>query len=937
MDAPSRRIKSALFVDFDNIFLGLNAEDAAAAEEFATSPGRWLRWIQDKMPVPLDDDGLPVRREILVRKCYGNPDTMRRYRGYFTRSAFSVVDCPPLTGRGKNSADIVMVMDILDVLAHPTRFDEFIVMSSDADFTPLFLRLRMHDRRIAAIVAGNVAAAYKAACDLVVPDDTFVDEALEVAARPSPAPGPRTSPSTAPATSPAAVPTASPDVLDAIARRVYEEASGNGEVLATTLPAIFREFREFTPTSNWLGFFSLRAMTEAVVGRRPDIQIAEGDPWRITVRLLAPVPPPALEAGAPAAAEERDGPAALRARVVEVVRELVAASPEPVVMARAAHEVVRALGQRVLDTQWAGEGTFKNLLESVEGLGLTIVSSPQPGFLYDPARHEAPAVEPRADNLADLPDALAQLIRRVSAVTGAPRLSPRQYGILFEVIAKEVQRAPYNLNSTSKAVRDQIIERGENVSRQYASFVLRGVTFTGYRFRGIGVVEAPAIAQAFRGNVTNLLRSAQVVLDEHELELLDEWLLGGLGVGAPAAPEPAWSEERDEAPAFADPEPVAWSPSEPPAAEPEPVPSTADAPSWPDDRADATSEVEPVAASTDPRGEGEGEDTALAIAEELVDGDAEEPDSTASAEREIATIVDGSELVGEANDLDVPITAPETSTAAREDATEPEGIEERTSWEPIVQREPGLSGTESAADAEPAWTGTGADAEAPIAPADAEPVAVDPAHGEAIAEAPRWAEMAEASEDEADEEPAVVEDWSFDPTVVSGNGDRAHVPHVEAAPFADYAAASTEADVEPDAAGEPDPIVDAPWSFAEPAVEPEPGVEDEPAWVDATDDERAPGASASDPLEDFLDRPWEAEGDAAVDDADLAFPVAGAADEDDMPWLRWQRTEPAASVPPRAAEPAASTSEPADPASETEAERPAQPDRAWQLWPPFGG
>jgi uncharacterized LabA/DUF88 family protein len=77
-----------------------------------------------------------------------------RFRPFFTRAAFRVVDCPPLTTRGKNSADIYMVLDILDALEHPTSFDEFILLSADADFTPVMLRLRAHDRRTVLLATG---------------------------------------------------------------------------------------------------------------------------------------------------------------------------------------------------------------------------------------------------------------------------------------------------------------------------------------------------------------------------------------------------------------------------------------------------------------------------------------------------------------------------------------------------------------------------------------------------------------------------------------------------------------------------------------------------------------------------------------------------------------------------------------------------------------
>ena len=111
-----------LFVDFDNIYLGLQREDPTAAEQFATDPGQWLRWLQEKLPLDyLGDSAGATRRKILFRRCYLNPSQFGRFRPYFTRSAFEVVDCPPLTSGGKTSADIQMVMDILDALGHATH------------------------------------------------------------------------------------------------------------------------------------------------------------------------------------------------------------------------------------------------------------------------------------------------------------------------------------------------------------------------------------------------------------------------------------------------------------------------------------------------------------------------------------------------------------------------------------------------------------------------------------------------------------------------------------------------------------------------------------------------------------------------------------------------------------------------------------------------
>ncbi len=254
-------VRSALFVDFDNIYLGLQNEDPRAAEQFATHPGRWLRWLQDDMPT---DSPLP--RKILSRRCYLNPSQFSRFRPYFIRSAFEVVDCPPLTRGGKTSADIQMVMDVMDALSHVTRFEEFIILSGDADFTPVLLRLSRHDRRSVVLAAGPASAAYKAACDLLIDQDTFLEEAIGISEGSPVRPG------------------ADSELLQRIAAKVFERTAGSGELVATDLPGIFREFPEFTPDSNWLGFYSLRGMTSAVVHARQDLEMLEGDPWRVRVR-----------------------------------------------------------------------------------------------------------------------------------------------------------------------------------------------------------------------------------------------------------------------------------------------------------------------------------------------------------------------------------------------------------------------------------------------------------------------------------------------------------------------------------------------------------------------------------------------------------------------------------------------------------------------------
>lgn len=178
--AARSHVRTALFVDFDNVYSNLCDIDPAAGEAFATEPERWLRWMQEDMGQVVPDAPEGTSREVLVRACYLNPVLFGKFRPFFTRSAFRVVDCPPLTSRGKNSADIYMVLDIVDTLAHSTYFDEFILLSADADFTPVMLRLRAHDRRTVLLASGPSATALQSACDMVLPADVFLTEALGV-------------------------------------------------------------------------------------------------------------------------------------------------------------------------------------------------------------------------------------------------------------------------------------------------------------------------------------------------------------------------------------------------------------------------------------------------------------------------------------------------------------------------------------------------------------------------------------------------------------------------------------------------------------------------------------------------------------------------------------------------------------------------------------
>lgn len=172
-------ILSAVFVDYDNLYLSLKRKNEEAAKRFAKDANLWLKALSSGLLITTQGGGASdVERRIVMNRCYGNPIPRRNahdnstdmssfpfVRHHFLRSGFEVIDCPPLTAQLKNSADIRMVMDVRDYLTHETYFDEFIILSSDADFTPVLHRLRAHARRNIIFTNDHTASPYTAICD----------------------------------------------------------------------------------------------------------------------------------------------------------------------------------------------------------------------------------------------------------------------------------------------------------------------------------------------------------------------------------------------------------------------------------------------------------------------------------------------------------------------------------------------------------------------------------------------------------------------------------------------------------------------------------------------------------------------------------------------------------------------------------------------------
>ncbi|GFO55548.1 hypothetical protein GMSM_25550 [Geomonas sp. Red276] len=492
-------IRSALFVDFDNIYLNFHNQDQDLAKAFASRPERWLKWLVDsKLPIVTDGQ---FERRILIRRCYLNPSSFADFRPYFTKAAFEVIDCPPLTSRGKTSTDVHMVMDILETLHHYPSIDEFIVLSGDADFTPVLIKLRKHDRRTSVLAVGYASPAYKASADHVFDLDDFISSGIGfVEIEPDhdlSAPG-----NLKPETS----------LIKRIASRVVEVVAEAGPVQAADLPRIFREFKEFGRDTNWLGYGTLRRLAMEVANSRDELVLIDEDPWKIGIQA-APVVTEETEHEQPAAAAEGIVlTPELKQKMEDFIVEIVKSSPIPVVMAKMAHLLVMKFGPGLNESEWFGKGSFKALLGHMNLPGIEL-SSMLSGFLYDPTIHPAP--EEKMDSLQV----------KIHNITDTPLLPAEHYQILFRCLANEVNANGYSLSRTSKAVRDCCAEEGASVARSHVNFVLLGLGHVRYRYQQ-GQVDAATLAQKFFENVLNLCRSSQIQLTDEETSSVRAWITG---------------------------------------------------------------------------------------------------------------------------------------------------------------------------------------------------------------------------------------------------------------------------------------------------------------------------------------------------------------------------------------------------------------------------
>jgi uncharacterized LabA/DUF88 family protein len=149
----------AVFCDFENIALG--ARDA--------------RFTKFDMASVLER--LLLRGNIVVRKAYCDWERYKEYKRPMHEASFEMIEIPHVRQSGKNSADIRMVVDALDLCYTKPHLDTFVLISGDSDFSPLVSKLRENDRLVVGVgVRQSTSDLLSAICDEFIFYDDLVRE-----------------------------------------------------------------------------------------------------------------------------------------------------------------------------------------------------------------------------------------------------------------------------------------------------------------------------------------------------------------------------------------------------------------------------------------------------------------------------------------------------------------------------------------------------------------------------------------------------------------------------------------------------------------------------------------------------------------------------------------------------------------------------------------
>lgn len=489
-------MKSALFVDFDNVYSGLRQLDPTCADRFARHPAQWMEWLISSLELP-EHAPKDAKRRVLVRRCYLNPQAYQRFRPSFNLAGFEIVDCPALTSEGKTSTDIHMVLDIVDLLQHEARYDEFIVFSADADFTPVLRKLRRWDRRTTVLAIGFPSAAYRASADLLIDQDDFVRNALGFDDEPEMRPAPQ--------------PERPMEEVVAQAFKLMRQAVAESKdpVPLSRLASLVLSKVEGMDASSWAGFGGFRSFLESR-GLAPLEVCWEGggsvrDPKRHTAGID------------PVKAQNGTSPADVAEVAAGIVRAEVAKARQPIQCGTIANTIIRGIPQ--LATDWNGNGTFRKFADTLDVRPAVFDWTASGGSVSNPSK---------VGSEGKIPDdwgrsrSLYPLAKQIHEVTGMPLLSPIKYRTLLGLIEADVAAHPFHLMETGKRVRDLCREAESPVGRADVNHVLRGLLLRGHSFE-TGPNDAATLGRQLADNVRTLCLREQMILDATADAAISSW------------------------------------------------------------------------------------------------------------------------------------------------------------------------------------------------------------------------------------------------------------------------------------------------------------------------------------------------------------------------------------------------------------------------------
>ncbi|WP_343732011.1 NYN domain-containing protein [Duganella sp.] len=159
MASSNENVSMALFCDFENVALGVRDAN------------------YDKFDIKPVLERLLLKGSIVVKKAYCDWDRYKSFKASMHEANFELIEIPHVRQSGKNSADIRMVVDALDLCYTKSHVDTFVIISGDSDFSPLVSKLRENAKKVIGVgVKQSTSDLLVANCDEFIFYDDLVRE-----------------------------------------------------------------------------------------------------------------------------------------------------------------------------------------------------------------------------------------------------------------------------------------------------------------------------------------------------------------------------------------------------------------------------------------------------------------------------------------------------------------------------------------------------------------------------------------------------------------------------------------------------------------------------------------------------------------------------------------------------------------------------------------